>query len=159
MLVVAAEPLFVYWFVTWHLTSWQWSRVPNQRADVDVIKLWGRIWHGLNQECLNNFFSSEGHTIALSALLWTTECHSHWTEILDISMLCIIMLYSHILPFFLLFSKCCSCCKTMHWVHFQRLSTEWVHDSLAQTGLISFKARMWGMGLWSFCLDWSKYPK
>lgn len=36
------------------------------------------------------------------------------------------MLYAHILLFPppLLFCKCCSCCKTMHQLHFQRLSTD-----------------------------------
>lgn len=43
MLVVAAEPLFVCLFVTWHLTSWQRCRVPKRRAGVDVIDLLGRI--------------------------------------------------------------------------------------------------------------------
>lgn len=150
MLVIAAEPLFVYLFVTWHLTSWQWSRVPNRRAGVDVIDLWGGDWRRPNQECLNRFSSSEGRTLALSALLWTTKCHSRRTEIVDISMLCISMLYAHILLFFPLFSfsKCCSCCKTMHRVHFQRLSSEWVHVSLARTGLISFKKHVCEVWVW-----------
>lgn len=33
-------------------------------------------------------------TLALSALLWTTNCHSSRTEMLNISMLCINMLYA-----------------------------------------------------------------
>lgn len=55
VLVVAAEPLFVYLFVTWHLTSWQRSRVPKRRADVDVIDLWGGIWPRPDQERPNCF--------------------------------------------------------------------------------------------------------
>lgn len=47
MLVVAAEPLFVCLFVTWHLTSWQRSRVPKRRAGVD---LWGGIWPRFDQD-------------------------------------------------------------------------------------------------------------
>lgn len=141
-LVVAAEPLLVYLFVTWHLTSWQWSRVPKRRADVAVTNLWG------GTERVSSSRGGNTCKLALSALLWTTKCHSRRTEMLDISMLCISTLYAHVLLCFflsLLFSKCCSCCKTMHWVHFQRLSTERVHVSL-----MTFKNTcFWGVGLLS----------
>lgn len=141
VLVVAAEPFFVYLFVTWHLTSWQRSRVPKRRADVDVNDPWGGICSGPNQERPNCFpprRDTHTHTLALAALLWTTTFHSSRTEMLNISMLCINMLYAHILPPPLLFSKCCSCCKTMHRVHFQRLFTERVHVSVAYAGLPPF---------------------
>lgn len=55
MLVVAAEPLFVCLFLTWHLTSWQRCRVPKRRAGVDVVDLLGRIWPTPHQELPNCF--------------------------------------------------------------------------------------------------------
>lgn len=78
---------------------------------------------------LQLFYSSEGHRLALSALLWTTKCHSSGTEMLNIAMLCINMLYARILlPPTLLFSRNAAArCETMHWVHFQRLSVERVY--------------------------------
>lgn len=135
LLLLQQEPLFVCLFVTWHLTSWPWSRVSKQRADVDVIDLWGGLWPRPNQErhnCLTPQRDTHTHTLALSALLWTTKCRISWTEMLNIHVSTYIhVVYKYALcpysappPPPLLFCKCCSCCKTMHQLHFQRLSTD-----------------------------------
>jgi len=65
----------------------------------------------------------------------------------DVSTLCVVMLYGRILsapplpP--LLLSKCCSCCETMHPVHFQRLSTERVSVlACSQTGRVCVRCTM-----------------
>lgn len=138
-LVVAAEPLFVYLFVTWHLTSWQWSRVPKWRADV-VTNLWGGTWPGPNQECLNEFPPQRDTQIR--SLCTSLDNQVSFTLNWNVRYLHVVYTYAlcSFSAFFLsfLFCKCCSCCKTMHWVHFQRLSTERVHDSLPPTGLITF---------------------
>lgn len=87
LLLLQQEPLFVCLFVTWHLTSWPWSRVSKQRADVDVIDLWGGLWPRPNQErhnCLTPQRDTHTHTLAVSALLWTTKCRISWTEMLNI---------------------------------------------------------------------------
>lgn len=138
MLVVAAEPLFVYLFVTWHLTSWQRSRVPKRRADVDVTDLWGGIWPRLDQGRPSCFPPQrDTHTCSLCTSLdnqvsYKLNWNVSYLHVMYKYALCPYSAFSFPPP--ILFSKCCSCCKTMHWVHFQRLSTERVHVSMAYLG-------------------------
>lgn len=112
--------LFVCFF-TWHLTSWQRCRVPKQRAGVHVADLWGRIWPLPNQR------KEEHACIHTCSLCTSLDNHLSFKSNWNVKYLHVVYKYA-LCPYYppplLFFCKCCSCCKTMHWVHFQRSSTE-----------------------------------